>query len=88
MSTEKDPPVLPSNVVVMNGPTRLPIPVERVLDGHKDLEAVLVLGFDKSGNFTAATSTADLYACADMCQRFLHKLYRGDYDGGFSPSRR
>lgn len=75
------------DVVFLNVDTRLPIPVERVCDGAKELETVLILGFTKEGQFTAAASDADLILAADMCQRFLAKLYRGDYNSAY-PTRR
>lgn len=68
-------------VVVLNGPTRLPLPVERVCDGAKDQAHVLILSWDKAGEFRAATNDGSSGpVLADMAQRFLAKYYRGDYD--------
>ena len=69
------------DVVTLNVETNLPIPVDRVLDGARDMECVLVLGFDKEGNFTAATSLGgDGTKAVSLAQRFVHKYYAGDYD--------
>lgn len=68
-------------VVLLGGWTKLPIPVDRVLDGAKqhELETVLVLGWDKNGKFYAAASEADSQASTYMAQRFIHKTHAGDY---------
>ena len=71
------------NVVILPCMTNLPLPIERVLDGGKDARFVLLLAFDKDGQFTAAASEADLQKCADMAQRFLTKLYRGDFNKNY-----
>jgi hypothetical protein len=67
-------------VVVLAGYTKLDIPVERVLDGAKHLERVLVLGWTNDGEFWAASSHGgDGTKTADLAQRFIHKFYAGDY---------
>lgn len=46
-------------VVILGGLTNLPIPMERVLDANKDLQTVLVLGWnDSSKRFTLAITAA------------------------------
>lgn len=67
------------DVVVLGNYTTLPIPVERVLNGGKDLEVVLVIGVDKDGKFHAACSQADLRGAVFLAQRFVHKALHGDY---------
>lgn len=70
------------DVVYLTGLTRLPIPVERVCDGAKDLSSVFILGYDKDGVFTCATSMgANAFPLMlQMAQRFIHKYLSGDYD--------
>ena len=66
-------------VVVLNGYTTLPIPIERVLEGNKDLTSVLVLGWNKDGKFVAAASGGDFESAVFAAQRFIHKVHAGDY---------
>lgn len=68
------------DVVFLGGDTTLPIPIERVLNGGKDAEFVLLLSCTKDGRFVAAASEADLLKCADAANRFLHKLYGGGFN--------
>lgn len=66
-------------VVILGGETRLPIPVERVLEGAKDLEYVLVLGLDSEGNFISATSEGNLQRALWFATKFIHKCHNGDF---------
>lgn len=63
--------------------TTLNIPPDRVLDAAKgELEEVLVLGWDKNGKSYVATSMAGEHGqarLAHLANRFLHKLYNGDF---------
>lgn len=70
------------DVVLMKGLTSLDLPVERVLDGAKHLESVLVLGWSKEGEFWAASSngSAKTSEIVSLAQRFVHKFYNGDYE--------
>lgn len=53
---------------------------DRVLSEHVGrLERVLVLGFDKDGEFIAATSQPDLAEAAWLATKFIHKCHNGDY---------
>lgn len=74
-------------VVPLNGQTKGDIPVETVLNGAKDCEYVLVLGYDKDGNLEAGCSTASLERAVFIASRFIHKVHAGDYGSeyGFSP---
>lgn len=56
--------VADDNVVVLDGPTRLDIPPERVLNGalESELESVLVVGWQKNGQLYKASSTGDAAA--------------------------
>ena len=48
------------NVIPLGCVTRLDLPPDRVLEGAKDvLESVVVIGWDKDGEFYAASSIAD-----------------------------
>lgn len=49
------------DVVILNVVTRLDIPVKRVLEGSlkEDLEEVVVIGYDKEGEFYFASNKAD-----------------------------
>lgn len=68
------------DVVFLNVETTLPIPVDRVLDGCRDLKEVVVMGWDKDGRFILAASEADLEGIAYMAQKLLHKIHAGDYE--------
>jgi hypothetical protein len=68
-------------VVILHGWTRLDIPVERVLEGSRDFEYVLILGVKQDGNFAAASNTSDLDRALWACTKFIHKYHAGDYDG-------
>lgn len=50
-----------SNVVTLNAPTKLDIPVDRVLDGAKDadLDGLFIVGRTKDGELYFASSIAD-----------------------------
>lgn len=50
-----------ADILEFSGPTRLSIPVDRVLDRAKDagLSEVVVIGYDKDGAFYFAGSEAD-----------------------------
>jgi hypothetical protein len=49
------------DVVLLNVVTRLDIPVQRVLDGavSADLEEVVVIGYDKEGQFYFSSNKAN-----------------------------
>lgn len=49
------------DVVLLNVVTRLDIPVQRVLESalKEDLEEVVVIGYDKEGEFYFASNKAD-----------------------------
>jgi hypothetical protein len=66
-------------VVVLGGLTTLPIPVERVCDGAKHLEYVLVLGWTKDGEMHTASSDGELQRALWIVTKFMHKLHAGDY---------
>lgn len=65
--------------MILGCETSLPIPVERVLEGAKDLEYCLVLGIDSEGNFVAATSEGDLQRALWFATKFIHKCHSGAY---------
>jgi hypothetical protein len=69
-----------SNIIRPAFVTKLDIPVETVLDGARDLESVVVLGWDRDGAFIAASSVADTNAMLRAAALFQHKLLNGDYD--------
>ena len=67
------------NVVMLPCVTTLPIPVERVLEGAKDCDYVLVLGW-KGDVMHTACSDADLQRAIYLATKFIHKVHAGDYD--------
>lgn len=73
----------PAAVELLGTLTTLNIPPDRVLDGAKgQLNEVLLLGWDKDGMPYVATSIAGENGearLAHLANRFLHKLYAGDY---------
>lgn len=66
------------DVVILGGETRLPIPVERVLDGAKECDYVFVLGWKGTEMWTAA-SDGDMEKALWLATKFIHKLHAGDY---------
>lgn len=75
------------NVIRPGFTTLQDIPVDTVLDGNKDLEYVLVLGYNKSGEFVAACSEADLAKATFAAQHFITQVHVGGY-GGLVPLAR
>lgn len=73
-------------VVHFGGITKADIPVETVLDGAKECEYVLVLGYDKDGNLVASSSTADLERSVFIATQFVHKVHAGEYGSEYGPS--
>jgi hypothetical protein len=66
------------DVVILGGETKLPIPVERVLDGAKECDYVLVLGW-KGEEMWTASSDGDLAKALWLATKFIHKIHAGDY---------
>lgn len=66
------------NIVTFNGITRLDLPVERVLESAAaaDLEAVLVIGWEKDVGFYFASSYADSAQVIYLLERAKHDLLR------------
>ena len=71
-----------AQIIPFSGWTKLPIPVETVLDAAKNCAAVLVLGWDEAGEFYAAASMAERGELLWLVELFKHKLLAGDYDCG------
>lgn len=46
-------------VIPLGIPTRLDVPVNQVLDNAKHLEGVVIMGYDKDGEYYFASSYAD-----------------------------
>lgn len=76
-----------SNVITPGFNTLLPVPVERILEANKDLEYVLVLGYNKEGEFVAACSEADMAKATYVAQQFVTQVHIGGY-GGIKPLAR
>lgn len=72
-----------ASVEIMGGVTDLDIPPDRVLNGAVGkLKSVLLLGWDKDDTLYVATSQggrAGEWIISDLANRFLHKLYNGDF---------
>ena len=66
-------------VTTLDTSTKMPIPVERVLDGARDLQEVLVIGWDKDGELYGASSTGEVGELLELIERFKFKLLHGDY---------
>jgi len=48
------------DIINLGGVTQLDLPPDRILENNKgQLETVLILGFDKDGDFISATNKAD-----------------------------
>lgn len=59
--------------------TTLPLSPEKLLEAAKDkLTDVLILGWDKEGNFYAASSDADMARNLYLASKFAHKIH-ADY---------
>lgn len=67
------------DVVRLGGVTKLPLPVELVLDGAKECDYVLVLGW-KGDEMWSASSEADLTKAVFIASRFVAKTHAGDFD--------
>ena len=48
------------NIVDFTGTTTQPIPVEKVCNAAKDLEYVLIIGYDDEGKWTVRSSDGDI----------------------------
>lgn len=61
--------------------TKLDIPTERVLTAALEagMESVLVLGYDKDGEFYAASSIGSDAQNIMLAERFKHKMLSGEY---------
>lgn len=66
---------------MMGGFTKLPLPVERVLDGAKGCDFVLVLGW-KGDEMWTAVSEGDMERAVYLATKFIHKVHAGDFDAG------
>ena len=62
------------DVVDFSGGTKGDIPVENVLDGAKDLEMVVVIGFKKDGTEYFASSSGNSMECAWIAGRYIKLL--------------
>jgi hypothetical protein len=66
-----------AEVHYLGGVTRLDLPADRVLDGAKNkLTGVLVLGYDKDGEFYAASSYADGGVLMWLMEHCKHELMK------------
>jgi hypothetical protein len=65
------------DVVLLNVVTRLDIPVQRVLDGavNADLEKVVVIGYDKEGEFYFASNKADKVSVLWLLEQAKRELF-------------
>lgn len=60
--------------------TTLPLNPDEVLTGNVGtFTEVLLLGFDKNGDFLAAGSRCELDRLTYLAQKFIHKVHAGDY---------
>ena len=68
-----------STVVYLDKSTTLPIPVSRVLQGalEKNLDMVVVLGYEQDGTPYAAASTGDGREILWVVASFQHDLLNG-----------
>lgn len=71
------------NVHILNGKTKLPIEVKRVIDDVvKDtdkFETVLFLAFDKEGNLDARSSRSDVGELLYLMHLFQQRVLSGEY---------
>lgn len=68
-------------VVRLNCLTTLDLNPDDVLTGNVGkLSEVLILGFDKEGEFLVASSNGDLERLCFLAQKFIHKVHSGDYE--------
>lgn len=61
--------------------SKLNIECEKILQAAIDhgMGTVLLLGYDKDGEFYAASSTGDGGEVLYLCERFKHKLMSGEF---------
>ena len=71
-----------AKIIPLNCVTRLDLPVDRVLEAAKDkLEGVVLIGYDKEGEFYAASTYADggiVSWLLDECKYRLHGVFKED----------
>jgi hypothetical protein len=79
MSDDKYDQEEDSTVVYLDKSTTLPIPVSRVLQGalEKNLDMVVVLGYEQDGTPYAAASTGDGREILWVVASFQHDLLSG-----------
>ena len=68
-----------ADILRFPGWTRLPLPVDAVLDAARGCTAVLVLGEAADGTFYAAASMADGAELLWLVETLKYKLLSGDY---------
>jgi hypothetical protein len=58
--------------------SKLPIPPERVLEAAQEanLEQVVIIGFDKDGDWYFASSEPDSGAVIYHCSKAIHRLHK------------
>ena len=67
----------PDNVVVLDTITTLPIPPQRVLDNApRDMRSVMVLGYEKDGEYWMASSDTDLASLLVIVEKARMRLLR------------
>jgi hypothetical protein len=71
-------------VVILDVPTCLPIPVSRILEKAlvAELSVVVVIGIDENGGLYFASSAPEAAEVAWMCQRAIYELHRMQGDDG------
>ena len=62
------------DVIDFGGGTKGEVPVSNVLDGAKDLDMVIVLGFKKDGTEYFASSSGNAAECAWLAGRYVKLL--------------
>lgn len=77
MTTAPEPP---SKVIPFNGITKMDLPPERILEAAKgkDLEGVIIIGYDKEGGEYFASSYADGGTVLWLIERCKLALLTGD----------
>lgn len=73
----------PSNITTISTPTTRPIPVQKVLDGARHLQDVIVLGWTEDGKEYSASSTASAAEMLLLIERTKIKLLSVDPEDHF-----
>jgi hypothetical protein len=82
MSDKKEPHLtVAKKVVFLNNTTRLNLPAQRVIDGLPEMEDVVIMGYESTGEIYFASSVADggsVLWLMEKCKKMLLAVGEGE----------